>query len=396
MRTVVYVAPFPMETTLRFGAALASLDDVRLVAVFQKPPPQGSGFDHVVCVPDVFDRAHLIQTLRTIRDSWGLHRVLGILENLQEVLAAARSALDVPGMRPDAAHRFRDKGAMKDAFRSAGLPCARHALVHDAASAWAFAETVGFPLVVKPPDGAGAKATLRVQDRAELSAAMDQIPVRPLLLEEFLVGHEHSFESWVLDGVPCFHSVSRYYPTPLQVTENPHLQWVVHLPRDLSPFRDVAEIAHRALGVLGMDTGMTHMEWFRRTDGSVAIGEVAARPPGARIVKLNALAHDVDMWRVWARLVVDGVFEGPWPRQYSVAAAFLRGVGQGRVVAIEGLERAQATMGTHVVEARLPQVGMPKQGGYEGEGWVIVRHPDDQVVKRAVVDLISTVRVRYA
>lgn len=396
MRTVVYVAPFPMETTLRFGAALAGLKDVRLVGVFQKPPPQHSGFDHVVCVPDVFDRDHLIQTLASIRDTWGLHRVLGILENLQEVLAAARSALDVPGMRPDAAHRFRDKGAMKDAFRAAGIPCARHALAHDAASAWAFADRVGFPLVVKPPDGAGAKATLRVQDRDGLAAALAQIPVRPVLLEEFLVGQEHSFESWVLDGTPCFHSVSRYYPTPLQVTENPHLQWVVHLPRDLAPFADVVDIGQRALGVLGMDTGMTHMEWFRRPDGTVAIGEIAARPPGARIVKLNALAHDVDMWRVWARLVVDGVFEGPWPRTYSVAAAFLRGVGQGRVVAIEGLERAQATMGAHVVEARLPQVGMPKQGGYEGEGWVIVRHPDDQVVKQAVVDLISTVRVRYA
>ena len=36
---------------------------------------------------------------------------------------------------------------------------------------------------------------------------------------------------------------------------------------------------------LGLQTGMTHMEWFGRPDGSIAIGEIGARPPGAQILK---------------------------------------------------------------------------------------------------------------
>ena len=40
----------------------------------------------------------------------------------------------------------------------------------------------------------------------------------------------------------------------------------------------------RAVKALGLETGFTHMEWFRRDDGSLAIGEIAARPPGAHIV----------------------------------------------------------------------------------------------------------------
>ena len=95
---------------------------------------------------------------------------------------------------------------------------------------------------------------------------------------------------------------------------------------------------------------MTHMEWFRRDDGSLAIGEIAARPPGANIVRMNSFAHDVDMYRAWARAVVDNAFDGPYERKYAVGCAFLRGIGRGRVVGVRGVERAQRAVGQLVVE----------------------------------------------
>ena len=53
---------------------------------------------------------------------------------------------------------------MKTVLRAAGIPCARHQLVTGASEAVAFAEEVGFPLVAKPPAGAGAQATYRLDD----------------------------------------------------------------------------------------------------------------------------------------------------------------------------------------------------------------------------------------
>ena len=38
VRTIVFVAPFPADTTLRFAKAVSLLDRVRVVGVFQKPP----------------------------------------------------------------------------------------------------------------------------------------------------------------------------------------------------------------------------------------------------------------------------------------------------------------------------------------------------------------------
>jgi hypothetical protein len=141
-----------------------------------------------------------------------------------------------------------------------------------------------------------------------------------------------------------------------------------------------------------MTTGLSHMEWFRRRDGSIAISEVAARPPGAQITTVISRAHDFDFLRAWARVMIDGVFEAP-PRRYAVGAAFLRGQGQGRVRAIHGLDLVQRELGSLVTDARLPAPGQPASPSYEGEGYVILRHEETAVVERALQRLIGVVRV---
>jgi hypothetical protein len=141
-----------------------------------------------------------------------------------------------------------------------------------------------------------------------------------------------------------------------------------------------------------MRTGLTHMEWFRRRDGSIAISEVAARPPGAQFTTLMSYAHDKDMYQAWVELMVFDRFDVP-ARKYSAGAAYLRGQGQGRVKAIRGLEEAQKELGPLVVEARLPQLGAAQKDGYEGEGFVIVRHEDSAVVEKALKRMIELVRV---
>jgi Biotin carboxylase len=100
-----------------------------------------------------------------------------VLEQLQVPLAQVREHLGIAGMDPVTANNFRDKAQMKTVLRAAGVPCARHKLAVGAADALEFAERVGFPLVVKPPAGAGAKSTFRLDDAADLGPG--SIPCRP-------------------------------------------------------------------------------------------------------------------------------------------------------------------------------------------------------------------------
>jgi hypothetical protein len=50
-------------------------------------------------------------------------------------------------------------------------------------------------------------------------------------------------------------------------------------------------------------------------------------------------------------------------------------------------------LGPIVVEKRLPAPGQPTTGTYEGEGFLIVRHPETEVVREALRRIVSTVRV---
>jgi hypothetical protein len=404
VRTVAFVAPFPLETSLRFARAAAALPGVRLVGLMQEPPrgPDLGLFAEVIRLKDGLDARQITEGAAYARAKYGgLHRILGILEPLQVQLAEARRALGVPGTRPETAALFRDKAEMKDELRRHGLPCARHRRVATAEDAAAFARDVGLPIVLKPTAGMACKSTWRVRAPDELRsalAAMGPSPDHPVLAEEFLSGREYSYDTVTVGGQVRFESFSRYFPGPLEVMETPWIQWVCVVPRhvDTDEFSGARELGRRAIAALGLDTGFTHMEWFRRGDGSLAIGEIAARPPGAHLVRMNSLAHDTDLYRAWARAEIDGAFDGPFERRFAVGCAFLRGAGQGRVRHVSGVDRAQAQVGHLVVEARLPTVGAPKSDSYEGDGHVIVRHPDTEVVKAALTTVIETIQVHYA
>lgn len=404
MRNVVFVAPFPLDTTLRFARAVARLPDVRMLGIAQKPPSgeDAKMFADMVLVEDGLDTNQLTVAARVLERRHGpIHRIVGILEPLQVQLAEVRKALGVPGTDPETADLFRDKARMKDELRRHGLPCARHALIKSWADAEKFVAEVGLPLVLKPPAGMGCKSTWRIQSADELRAALGALhasPERPALAEEFLRGREFSFETITVGGEVLFQSGTRYFPAPLEVMETPWMQWVVVLPRSIegAEWDDARALGVRCVKALGLETGMTHMEWFRRDDGSLAIGEIAARPPGANIVLANSYAHDTDMYRAWARAVVDDQFDGPWERKYAVGVAFLRGIGRGRVSGVHGVERANERVGKLVVDSKLPQVGAHRSDSYEGDGWVVVRDPDTEVVKAAVKEIIETVQIAYS
>jgi biotin carboxylase len=298
-------------------------------------------------------------------------------------------------MTPDQALNFRDKTRMKDHLRAAGVPVARHRLVETAAAAREFAREVGYPLVVKPPAGAASQTTYRVNDDAELLAALGPTSLAAggvALLEEFVIGEEHSFDAFVEGGRVTFYSLTNYLPTPLVVMQNPWMQWMVVLPRE-NEQADVAEVGARTLATLGLEDGMCHLEWFRRADGSLVVSEVAARPPGAQFPTMIARAHEFDAIDAWARLAV-GRPLGPLPaRKYAAGAAYLRGQGQGRVRAVHGFETVRAELGDLITDVRLPTPNQEKSLSYEGEGFVIVRHAETRVVEEALRRIVSTVRV---
>ncbi|MBS2014362.1 MAG: ATP-grasp domain-containing protein [Deltaproteobacteria bacterium] len=405
-RNVVFVAPFPIETTMRFVRAASKLDDVRLLGVVHTPPDAGSPdarlYHDLVRVTEPLSVQDVIDGVEVLKRRHGQpYRVIGILEAMMVQMAEARERHGVAGTPRKTAELFRDKAKMKEALRAAGLPVARHKLVTSEADARAFAAEVGFPIVLKPPAGMGAKATFRVTSEESFVRAIAGMAVSersPVLAEEFLRGREFSFETVTTGGKPRVSSISQYLPPCLEVLENPWIQWTCLLPKELDEpvYADAKKAGFAAIEALGLDDGMTHMEWFQRADGSVAIGEIAQRPPGANISLMTGIAHGIDPYRAWARAVVDGEFDAPWERKRAVGCAFLRGMGHGRVARVTGVHEVHEALGSIVAEAKLPTIGAQKADSYEGDGYVVVAHENTATVKNALKTIIETIRVEYA
>jgi len=364
---VIFVAPFFSPAASQMIEAILGLPDVQLGVVAQQPreqlpPSLASRLAAHWQIDDVTKSEQLEWAVRSLQFAHGpAARCFGAYEQAQLPLALVRERLAIPGLPSAAALNFRDKARMKNVLRAAGVPVARHQLLTSVADARRFVAQVGYPM----------------------------------LAEEFLRGTEHSLETVSINGRPVWHSLTRYAPTPLEVLENPWIQWTVLLPREIDDARydDIRTIGDRALRALGMTTGVSHCEWFRRPDGSVAISEIAARPPGANMTTMISRAHDVDFVQAWVRLMIDGTFTVP-ERRFAVGTAYLRGQGQGRVVGLDGLDAIQRDFGAIICDSRLPQPGQVPTGSYEGEGFIIVRHPETAVVQNALERIVSTVRVR--
>jgi hypothetical protein len=178
------------------------------------------------------------------------------------------------------------------------------------------------------------------------------------------------------------------------VLRNPWMQWAVLLPRHIEgpEYAGIRQVAPAALRALGLCTGLSHMEWFRRPDGTVAVSEVGARPPGAQITSMLCYAHDFDLYRAWAQLMIDGSFAPP-ERRWSAGTVYLRGQGAGQVKGVHGLDLLPPEVTSLVVDSRLPQPGQQSSGSYEGDGYITIRHPHTRAVTDALKQLVTTVRV---
>ncbi len=408
MPFVIFAAPYLTPNAIRFIESLARLPDIKLGILSQEsfdqfPKRLLGGIAAFLTLRDTMDAAELKQGALKLSDyvKEPISRMFGAVEQIQVPIAEVRRDLGIAGMSPEAAANFRDKARMKSILQQKGLPCARYATALSEADVWAFAKSSGYPLVLKPPAGAGAISTFRADSEQQLRAQLAQLkpsPEAPVLLEEFVLGDEHSFETVSIGGRHLWHSLTHYYPTPLEVLRNPWIQWCVLLPREIDEpqYDDIRDAAFRTLDALGMDTGISHLEWFRRADGSLAISEVAARPPGAQFTTLVGYAHEIDFWYAWAKVMVYGVFEAPQQRRFAAGIAYLRGQGPGKIQSIAGLSQVESEIGHWIVESKLPVIGQERSSSYEGDGYFIVRHEHTEVVRKALNRIVSTVRIECA
>lgn len=351
---------------------------------------------HVPALGDVAEvRTSILRWLAGRRPD----RVESLWEPLTLLAAQLRADLRLPGMSADTVLGFRDKPTMRQRVEAAGLRVPRTTRVRTAHDARHAADRIGFPLILKPVDGAGSADTHRADTWPAFEAALASMRhVREATVEEFVEGEELTYETLCIDGRVVYESVCRYEPNVLVARRNEWISPIIQALR--SPAGDGldagVQLGRDAVRALGMGTGLTHMEWFRKSDGTAIFGEMACRPPGANMVDLMNFADDQDLYRDWGHAVVRGNVPPRPSRPWSAAIIFKRAEGQGRIRAVEGLDRFMQKHGAHVARVDLLPIGEPRrdwQATFLADGNLVVRHTEEEACRDIAQEAAATIKM---
>ncbi len=118
--------------------------------------------------------------MRWAQDKAWVDGLESTIECHQMAAAQVREWRGVPGTTVRTTWLCRDKPSMKEALRQAGVPTAASTAADTADEVRDFARRIGYPLILKPRDGAGALGTTKVSDDTELEAAIGELRRRAL------------------------------------------------------------------------------------------------------------------------------------------------------------------------------------------------------------------------
>ncbi|MFD6989343.1 ATP-grasp domain-containing protein [Streptomyces sp. NPDC059943] len=254
-------------------------------------------------IADPADETALLTAGRALAARHTLHGVVTWSE--WDLVNVARLAEHL-GLRtntPQVMRHCRDKAAQRTLFARHRVPSAKAMATHTLLEAALAAETVGYPVVLKPAAYAASIGVSRAGRAEDLPGAFDfarsgaelsrESPA--VLVEEYLHGPEISVECATYRGTTAAVAVTRKTLGPA-----PYFEEVAHSVDANDPLLvQVGPVAASAVRALGITDGVQHVE-MRLTETGPRLVEVNARIAGDLIGQLVHLATGVDLPRAAA------------------------------------------------------------------------------------------------
>lgn len=226
-----------------------------------------------------------------------------------ERAARLRAHLKLSGQTETSAHVFRNKVAMKKCARAAGIAVADWLVLNDTPGLLEFVNDVGFPVVVKPQNGAGSFNVRILRNEVDLKAFVaagftPDLDVKPnMMVESFVTGSTFHIDGLIVAGKAVINWPSIYATASLDYLENggeANASYMLEPDNPLTPrLRTFVQSILDAFPT--PETCTFHAEVFHTDNDDLVLCEIASRTGGARINDTLAACFSVNISEQWAR-----------------------------------------------------------------------------------------------
>src|ERR1035437_3526724 len=236
------------------GAGVIGLGDQAADAL---PATARDALAHYVQVGSLAAGDQVAATVAELAARVRIDRVECLWEPCMVLAARLREQLGRPGLTVAQTLPFRDKEQMKQLLDAAGLRTPWHVAAQSVAEVWAAAERAGYPLIVKPIDGGGGGVwgganravppliakpiagagwadPYRADSAADLDAILPSLRHLPRVsVEEFVDGHEFTYDTICADGQVLFTNICQYQHRPRMTKTHEWISPITLALRDL-------------------------------------------------------------------------------------------------------------------------------------------------------------------
>jgi biotin carboxylase len=319
------------------------------------------------------------------------------------VAAVAGQKLGLPSNDPDAARATRDKAVMRRRLELGEVPQPRWATVDPSDNADTVAESIGFPLVIKPLALSAGQGVIRVERPEDLteSAERSRAIIRStgqvnetLLVESYMEGSEVAVEGLVANGNLLALAI---FDKPVESEGKGFEETILITPsrHEESVQTEILRVAAQAVRSLGLSQGPVHIELMISGE-KVRVVEVAGRSIGGlcsrslsfglmdtsleSLILRNAIGRDKPELRRSPE--ASGVLMLPIPRGGTLAG-------------FEGIDevRGQEAITGVEITARPGDVVAPPPDGGRYIGFVFAEAKTPEAVEMVLKKAMSTIEV---
>lgn len=270
-------------------------------------------------VDDLEDYDQVYRAVAYFAHKYGrIDRIESHNEYWLELDAKLRMDFNVFGYKTHDMQSIKTKSKMKEIFRDAGLKVARGRVFKDNEDARALVAELGYPVVIKPNSGVGASDTYRICDEQQLQEFFNrQNPSVEYIMEEFIDGDIVTFDGLVdHEGNIVFYSSLEFSETILSTVEKDNDMYC-YVTREMSD--ELVELGTKCVKAFNIKERFFHFEFFRvKSTKDLMALEINCRPPGGPVIDMWNYANDFDIFREYANIVKDDLFEAEISRRYYV------------------------------------------------------------------------------